>query len=379
MSKLGDLTFEILLKVTDAESGAKRVTASLKDVDNAAKQVTQSTSTLSGKLSNMGFVLNGVREAGQILSSSLRTIFSTIKSSNDAYQEYLSSNRQLSAAVMDWDLIKKNSLKNQEEQKKSTEEQKNTNVELDKTVGVNKQVSNSNRVLKDSYEELKEAVRTFGDIIKELNGDRTVGELTDRLLRQKEIDESRGRVRGFYGSDDKDKSAAEAKSKKEASKVPEAFEKSLSLSQQLTGILGLGADNFSVKFLGTLQDGLSLANSFANLLLLILGGGSGGIFSLLGFASGGSVPGSGSGDTVPAMLTPGEFVINKSAASRLGPWLLQLLNGGGTVTSLPSFHSGGGASPIIINVTGDMTSHLAWSIVDKGSKARNVRIKKSNF
>jgi hypothetical protein len=30
-----------------------------------------------------------------------------------------------------------------------------------------------------------------------------------------------------------------------------------------------------------------------------------------GFASGGYVPGVGSSDTVPAMLTPGEFVIRK--------------------------------------------------------------------
>jgi hypothetical protein len=32
--------------------------------------------------------------------------------------------------------------------------------------------------------------------------------------------------------------------------------------------------------------------------------------------SGGPVPGSGNRDTVPAMLTPGEFVITKDAARR---------------------------------------------------------------
>ena len=36
------------------------------------------------------------------------------------------------------------------------------------------------------------------------------------------------------------------------------------------------------------------------------------------FASGGMVPGSGNGDTVPAMLTPGEFVIRKSSVKKLG-------------------------------------------------------------
>jgi hypothetical protein len=43
--------------------------------------------------------------------------------------------------------------------------------------------------------------------------------------------------------------------------------------------------------------------------------------------SGGVVPGSGNTDTVPAMLTPGEFVINKKAASQ-NQQLLEMINGG---------------------------------------------------
>jgi hypothetical protein len=43
-------------------------------------------------------------------------------------------------------------------------------------------------------------------------------------------------------------------------------------------------------------------------------------------AGGGTVPGLGSGDTVPAMLTPGEFVVRKSAAQALGPQALDQLN-----------------------------------------------------
>lgn len=44
-------------------------------------------------------------------------------------------------------------------------------------------------------------------------------------------------------------------------------------------------------------------------------------------ATGGSVPGTGNTDTVPAMLTPGEFVINKEATAANLP-LLQAINGG---------------------------------------------------
>ena len=45
-----------------------------------------------------------------------------------------------------------------------------------------------------------------------------------------------------------------------------------------------------------------------------------------GFASGGMVPGSGNGDTVPAMLTPGEFVIRKSAVQAFGASNLASIN-----------------------------------------------------
>lgn len=44
------------------------------------------------------------------------------------------------------------------------------------------------------------------------------------------------------------------------------------------------------------------------------------------FASGGVVPGSGNRDTVPAMLTPGEFVIRKKAVETIGAGNLQKMN-----------------------------------------------------
>lgn len=45
-----------------------------------------------------------------------------------------------------------------------------------------------------------------------------------------------------------------------------------------------------------------------------------------GFASGGYVPGVGNSDTVPAMLTPGEFVIRKKAVEKIGVGRLARLN-----------------------------------------------------
>lgn len=52
------------------------------------------------------------------------------------------------------------------------------------------------------------------------------------------------------------------------------------------------------------------------------------------FATGGTVPGVGQGDTVPAMLTPGEFVIRKKVADQMRPFLSQLNAGNTDLMSL---------------------------------------------
>lgn len=75
------------------------------------------------------------------------------------------------------------------------------------------------------------------------------------------------------------------------------------------------------------------------------------------FAAGGSVGGTGNRDTVPALLTPGEFVINKKAASKLGPAVLNQLNrknptkfaSGGFVSNVATV--GAAVAPSLLSVT----------------------------
>lgn len=52
----------------------------------------------------------------------------------------------------------------------------------------------------------------------------------------------------------------------------------------------------------------------------------GGIFQANAFATGGMVGGTGYGDTVPAMLTPGEFVMKRSAVDSIGAGVLSQMN-----------------------------------------------------
>ena len=70
----------------------------------------------------------------------------------------------------------------------------------------------------------------------------------------------------------------------------------------------------------------------------------------LGLNKGGTVPGSGNTDTVPAMLTPGEFVMSKGAVQKYGVDTLEGLNAAAGGTNRPTlmrrYNEGGTATPM---------------------------------
>ena len=68
---------------------------------------------------------------------------------------------------------------------------------------------------------------------------------------------------------------------------------------------------------------------------------------LTGYNKGGKVPGKGTGDTVPAMLTPGEFVMSKGAVDQIGSDKLMAMNAAGGGTNKPKLmkFAGGGMVP----------------------------------
>ena len=75
------------------------------------------------------------------------------------------------------------------------------------------------------------------------------------------------------------------------------------------------------------------------------------IGSFFGFANGGKV---GSTDTVPAMLTPGEFVIKKSAVDKYGTNFLSSLNNG--VLPMQGFQNGGAITPVSSEIGNSVSS-----------------------
>ena len=78
-----------------------------------------------------------------------------------------------------------------------------------------------------------------------------------------------------------------------------------------------------------------------------------------GLNKGGQVQGFGDTDTVPAMLTPGEYVIKKSVVNKFGSGFFEWINGGGLTNSLAGHYAGGGmvaagARPMQLELIGDV-------------------------
>lgn len=93
------------------------------------------------------------------------------------------------------------------------------------------------------------------------------------------------------------------------------------------------------------------------------------IFSIFGFAGGGPVPGSGEGDTVHAMLTPGEFVVRKDVVQQPGMLaLLREINRGMPALrsfrrGLPAYASGGMARNLSDTPTGGTVVQVDMTVV----------------
>jgi tape measure domain-containing protein len=111
-----------------------------------------------------------------------------------------------------------------------------------------------------------------------------------------------------------------------------------------------------------------------------IGGFIAGLFRALGFASGGPVPGTGNRDSVPALLTPGEYVIRRDVAQRLGRSFLDAINGGAWIPRIEmgrlAFASGGAVPAVggLGGVTVHVHNHAPASVRTETREDRGERI-----
>ena len=114
------------------------------------------------------------------------------------------------------------------------------------------------------------------------------------------------------------------------------------LKDSLGGLFGGGAGGGGI--FSSLLGGLGgIGSGIGGIFSSLLSGFSGGLGSLFSFFNTGGPVGRGT-DTVPAMLTPGEFVVKKSAVDKYGTGFLSSLNNG--VLPMRGFQNGGSVSPV---------------------------------
>ena len=78
------------------------------------------------------------------------------------------------------------------------------------------------------------------------------------------------------------------------------------------------------------------------------------------FSGGGKVPGTGNADSVPSMLTPGEFVMSKGAVEEFGTGTLSAMNAMGGGTNVPIINLGG--TKIAMKGGGEVTNNMLPNI-----------------
>jgi len=193
----------------------------------------------------------------------------------------------------------------------------------------------------------------FNMIVEELGGFRQVSKVIPLIQQFATTQKALGVAQKSTGSLAKDAATAQQSLSVQIAKTREkflAFIRDMTNSSSFQGtvktLLNM-ADAF-LKVADTIKPLIPLIATFASFKIgtsLVSGfassfGGAGAKKKAQGgvihkFASGGLVPGSGNGDTVPAMLTPGEFVIKKSSVKSLGVDSLAKANkyGSGTGSS----------------------------------------------
>ena len=174
----------------------------------------------------------------------------------------------------------------------------------------------------------------FNLIVEELGGFRQVSKVIPLIQQFATTQKALNVAQGSSGSLAKDAQTAQLSLAVQISKTREEFLRfirDLTETESFQGTVRtlLNMANAFIKVADTIKPLIPLLGVFAGLrigqsilpaIASVAGGrnrkAEGGVIHK--FARGGLVPGEGNGDTVPAMLTPGEFVIKKSSVKKLG-------------------------------------------------------------
>ena len=221
---------------------------------------------------------------------------------------------------------------------------------------------------------LEEGDIKFVEIAEELGGFRQIGKVIPLIRQFTTAQEALNVARGAGNSLEEDAQKAQKSLQVQFDKTRErylALVRSITVESEsfkfLAGAL-LGIANGFATIIESARPLIPLLTTIASIKL------AKGVFSLFGnigsaasaikgsqgakffgFNAGGSVPGAGNKDTVPAVLTPGEFVIKKDAVNKIGLSKLQAINSGQDVKF---YNDGGLVEQSFARGTGDIVESL---------------------
>lgn len=315
----------------------------------AMKQFDIQTKDLEKTLGSMNAVAAGFAVESDDLVTAIRRSGAAFKASGGTLNEFIAlftSVRQTTRESAETIATGFRTIFTRLQRPKTIEFFKSLGVELTDAKGNFIGAYEATRRLSEAMSKLDSTNPEFAKVVEELGGFRQVSKVIPLLQQFAVAEKALGVAIRGQSSLTKDAETAQQSFQVQITKVKEEF---------LDLFRVIGADT---GFQSMVKLGLSLASSFIQItkavtpLIPLLSGlfalkvgagltgfsrGFGSQFSgrgPRGFARGGIVPGSGNGDTVPAMLEPGEFVMTKKAVQGIGHANLAKANkyaGGGLV------------------------------------------------
>jgi len=319
-------TFDDITKTTE---GAVAIIAQFKEGVGALERQLGSINAVAGQFAvESGDLISAVRRTGGVFKAAggdleeLLALFTSVRATTRESSESIATGlRTIFTRI---------------QRPKTIEFLKQYGVELTDLEGKFVGPYEAVRRLSLAFADLEEGDVTFVKVAEELGGFRQIGKVIPLIKEFSTAEKARQAALAGGESLTKDAAAAQLALAIQFQKVKEEFYELIRAITETSTFQALVKTSLNlasalIKVADAIKPLIPLIGAFAAFKVAKgIGGFAAGIGAGLrgtkGFNTGGLVPGSGNRDTVPAMLTPGEFVIRKSSVKSLGAGTLAAMN-----------------------------------------------------